>query len=100
MILCNILDSLQPFASKITTVDVNTILPFMVQESIVSPDQQQYLSSPNHTTCEKQQKLCSIVLELPESCVDKFINCLSETSNYEPHKQLYDELHEFRNANC
>ena len=99
MILCNILDSLQPFASKITsTVNVGFILLPMIQEGLLTPHQQQYLSSVCHTASEKQQKLCSIVLELPESCVDKFINCLSETSDYEPHKQLYDELHKFRHA--
>ena len=78
---------------------MDVILPMMVQEGLVTPDQQQYLSNPYHTTGIKQQKLYSIVLELPESCVDKFINCLSETSNYEPHKQLYDKLYEFRHTN-
>ena len=101
MILCNILDSLQPFASKITdTVNVDLILLPMVKEGLLTPHQWQCLSSVCQTTSEKQQKLCSIVLELPESCVDKFISCLSETSYYEPHKQLYDELHKFRHANC
>ena len=78
---------------------MDVILPMMVQEGLVTPDQQQYLSIPYHTPGMKQQKLCSIVIELPESCVDKFINCLSETSNYEPHKQLYDKLYEFRHTN-
>ena len=78
---------------------MDVILPLMVQKGLVTPDQQQYLSSPYHTTSEKQQKLCCIVLELPESCVDKFINCLSETSNYEPHKQLHDKLYQFSHTN-
>ena len=60
---------------------MDVILPMMIQESLVTLDQQQYLSNPYHTTGMKQQKLYSIVLELPESCVDKFINYLSETSS-------------------
>ena len=100
MCIYNLLDSLQPFASKITnTVDVDLILPMMVQEGLVTPAQQQFLSSPLHTRDEKQQKLYSIVLELPEDCVDQFINCLSETSQYEPHKKLHDELYEFGQRN-
>ena len=68
----------------------------MVQEGLVTPNQFQYLNSSYHTTSEKQQKLCSIVIKLPEDCVDKFVQCLHETSDFKPHKQLYDKLYESR----
>ena len=71
---------------------MDLILPMMVQEGLVTPDQQQYLNNQYHTTCEKQQKLYSIVIELPEDCVDKFKKCLLETSSYDPHKLLHDKL--------
>ena len=88
-------DSLHLFANDITnTVDVDVILPMMIQEDLVTLNQQQYLINPSRTPAEKQQKLCSIVIELPESCVEKFINILSETSNYKPHKILYKKLYE------
>lgn len=97
MIYINFVDSLQSFANDITeTVNVDIILPMMIQQGLVSADQQQYLSNPYHTMSMKQQKLCGIILELPESCVDQFMNCLSETSDYQPHKQLHDKLHAFR----
>ena len=64
------LDSLQEYANEITnTVSVDVILPIMVQQGLVTPDQQQYLSHPYYTMDIKQQNLCSIVLWLPESCV-------------------------------
>ena len=68
----------------------------MVQECLVAPNQLQYFNNPFHTLSDKQQKLCSIIIELPEDCVDKFIQCLYKTSYYEPHKQLYDKLYESR----
>ena len=87
------LDSLQPFANEIAnTIDVDYILPMMVQEGLITPDQQQYLNSPYHTISEKQQKLFSIVIELPEGFVDKFKNCLLQTISYGPHKLLHDKL--------
>ena len=90
-------DSLQSFANDIAnTVDVDHILLLMVQEDLLTPNQFQYLNSSYHTASRKQQKLCSIVIELSEDCVDKFIQCLYKTSDYEPHKKLYDKLYESR----
>ena len=77
-------------------VNVNEILPKMTELKLITSDQQQDLINPMHTTATKQQKLCSIILGLPEDCVNKFLHCLLETSyDYEPHKQLYDKLYEF-----
>ena len=88
------LDSLQPFAPDITaTINVDLILPMMIQQNLITPNQQQDLSNPYHTTVVKQQKMCSIILGLPQSYVNRFLHCLQETSYYEPHKQLYDKLH-------
>ena len=68
------LDSLQPFANDIAnTVDVDHILPMMVQEGLVTPNQQPFLSSPFDTTIKRQKELFNIVTRLPEDSVDKFI---------------------------
>ena len=68
----------------------------MIQQNLVTSDQQQDLINPLHTMAVKQQKLCAIILGLPEDCVNQFLHCLLETSySYEPHKQLYDNLREF-----
>ena len=88
------LDSLQPFTDKIAgSVNVDVILPMMIQEGLVTVVQQQDLINPLHSAAAKQQKLCSIILGLPEGCVKKFLHCLLKTNNYEPHRQLYDELY-------
>ena len=88
-----ILDSLQSLANDIQdTIDVDTILPVMVQQGLLTPSQCQDLSSPYHTPVAKQQKLFIIIIGLPEKCVSQFIHCLHETSNYEPHRKLHDEL--------
>ena len=77
-------------------VNVNEILPKMTEQKLITSDQQQDLINPMHTTATKQQKLCSIILGLPQDCVNQFLQCLLETSyDYEPHKQLYDKLYEF-----
>ena len=87
------LDSLQPFADNIAgSVNVDVILPMMIQQGLVTSDQQQDLINPLLSMAAKQQKLCGIILGLPEGCVYKFLHCLLETNNYEPHNQLYDEL--------
>ena len=89
-------DSLQQFANDITsTVNVNKILPMMVQKSLITLNEYEYLSNPLYIMSDKQQKLSGIILGLPEDCVEKFLHCLLETSDYEPHKQLYDKLHTF-----
>ena len=89
-----VLDSLQLFANDINAVDVDAILPLMIEQKLVTLDQQQDLINPLHTPAAKQQKLCSIILGLPDSCVNQFLHCLQKTScNYEPHKQLYDKLY-------
>ena len=64
----------------------------IVQEGLVTPYEQQFLSSPHHTASEKQQKLYSIVMGLPEDCVSKLKKCLLETSSYDPHQLLYSKL--------
>ena len=68
------------------------ILPMMVQEGLVTPNQQKFLSSPYNTTIKKQKELSNIVTRLPEESVDKFKNRLLKTIRYDPHKLLYDEL--------
>ena len=91
---CICLDSLQAFSNDIAnTVDVNEILPMMMQQHLVTSDQQQDLINPLHTTAVKQQKLSNIILGLPEDCVNQFLHCLLKTNYYEPHKQLYDKLY-------
>ena len=73
---------------------MDEILPMIIQQGLLTPEQQQDLYNPNHTMVNKQQKLLDIVLWLPESCVDTFLHCLLETSYYEPHKILYDKITE------
>ena len=88
------LDSLQPFTDNIAgSVNVDVILLMMMQQGLVTPEQQQDLINPLHSMVAKQQKLCGIILGLPEGCVNKFLHCLLKTCHYEPHNQLCDELY-------
>ena len=86
-------DCLQPFATDIAALlDVDTILVWMIKYGLLTPDQQDYLSNLVYTPTNKKRKLCSIILSLNSSCVKNFLKCLSETSNYDPHKQLLQKI--------
>ena len=94
-----VLDSLQSFATDITaTVNVDLILPMMIQQNLITPDQQQDLNNPYHFVAVKQQTMCNIILGLPESYVNRILHCLQETSYYEPHNQLYNKIHKAKHA--
>ena len=87
------LDSLECFSTDISgSVDVITILPNLVSHGLLTPKQRDYLTNPLHSSAEKQQELCGILLRLNERSVKKFLQCLSETSDYDPHKQLLSKL--------
>ena len=73
-------------------VDVDTIVSPMMKYGLLTLDQQQQLTSLHVTTTKKQQTLCGIVLALGEVHVDKFLQCLSETSSYEPHNTLVKKI--------
>ena len=87
------LDSLKPFTTDICgAIDVNTILPFMVKNGLLSSSQHQYFLNPYHTTYDKQNKLTCIAVTLNEDCVERFLQCLQETSEYEPHETLLKKI--------
>jgi len=87
------LDSLQNYADDITTVvDVDTIVPPMMARGLLTLNQQQQLTSSQSTAAKKQQTLCGIVLALSEVHVDSFLQCLSDTSSYEPHNTLVRKI--------
>ena len=87
-----IVDYLRLFATDIATMDVDSIQMHMIQYGLLTKAQQEYLSSPANTSFAKGQKLCTIVLSFDESCVEKFLQCLSETSHYEPHRELLQKI--------
>ena len=86
-------DYLRAFATDIaTTLNVDNIQLHMVQYGLLTRDQQDYLSNPIYTACAKGQKLCTIILSFNEGCVEKFLQCLTETSYYEPHRELLQKI--------
>ena len=86
-------DSLESFSTDISeNVDVGTILPNLISHGLLTPKQRDYLTNPLHTSAEKQQELCGILLTLNEKCVKKFLQSLSETGHYDPHKQLLNRI--------
>ena len=87
------LDSLECFSTAITeSVDLGTILPNLISHGLLTPNQREHLTHPLRTSAETKQELCGILLSLDERCVKKFLQCLSETSDYNPHKQLLNKI--------
>ena len=87
------LDSLECFATDIKdSVDVDTILTNLISHGLLTLEQQEYLNHPQRTSFEKRQRLCEVLLRLNEECVKKFLQCLSETSDYAPHEQLLNKI--------
>ena len=83
------IDSLEPFAYDIcSSVDISTILPFLIKHGLISCHDNDYFMSPAHTSVEKQCKLTTLIASLNEDCADKFIDCLSQTSDFAPHDAL------------
>ena len=77
---CLHLDSLEPFAQDIcSSVDIQTILPSLIAHGLVTRFDQEYFMSPQHTSSEKQLRLMCLVISLNEKCVEKFLQCLSQT---------------------
>ena len=68
------------------------ILPYLISYGLLTPEQQDYLTHSGYTSSDKKQKLCNILLRLNENDVKKFLLCLSETSDYDPHKQLLEKI--------
>ena len=78
--------------SKKTRSEVTACMVFIAHYGLLTKAQQEYLSSPANTPCAKRQNLCTIMLFFDESCVEKFLQCLSESSHYEPHRELLQKI--------
>ena len=86
-------DSLECFATDISeSVDVGTILPNLISHGLLTPEQRDCITHPLHTPAKKQEELSRILLNMNERCVKKFLQSLSETSDYDPHKQLLNKI--------
>ena len=105
LLYCNMIyflklsDSLKPFTTDINSaVDVETVLPYMVKNGLLSSSQHQDLLNPYHTSNAKKHQLTCIIVTLDEDCVEKFLQCLEETSHYEPHETLLKKIRNSKKA--
>ena len=91
---CLHLDSLEPFAQDIcSSVDILIILPSLIAHRLVTRFDQEYFMSALHTSSEKQLKLMCLVISLNEKCVEKFLQCLSQTVGEHPlHGELLEKI--------
>lgn len=64
----------------------------MVQKGLLTSSQHEYLLNPYHTSDDKQRKLTCIVVTASEDYVERFLECLKETSIYEPHEVLLKKI--------
>ena len=97
------LDSLESFAQDICSlVDVQTILPWLTKHGLVTRFDLEYFTSSYYTSVEKQHRLMCLAISLNEKCVEKFLECLSQTSNLAPHGELLEKIHNstFSLAKC
>ena len=83
-------DSLQRFSTDIVQrVNPTEILPNLITKRLLTDAQQDTLSKESSTlSYKKQYLLCNVLMKFTEGSVDKFLECLKETSNYGPHDEL------------
>ena len=88
------LDLLESFAQDIySSVDIQTILPWLTKHGLVTRFDLEYFTSSSHTSVEKQRKLMCLAISLNEKCVEKFLECLSQTvGEYAPHGELLEKI--------
>ena len=72
--------------------DLSIILPHLMACDLLTTEQQDYLTHISYTSTNKMQKLCNILLSLDENDIKKFLQCLSHTSDHEPHKKLLEKI--------
>lgn len=86
-------DSLQSFSKDIIgSVDVATILPSLMSCGLVTTDEVGYFNDQHVLSPDKQRKLGSIIVTLSEDYVEKFMCCLEETRDYDPHNTLLKKI--------
>ena len=73
-------------------MDVPTILPFLIKHGLITRHDNDYFISQAYTNVEKQSKLTCLVVSLHEDCIDKFVDCLSQTADYAPHDTLLKKI--------
>ena len=73
-------------------IDLSTLLPHLISSGLLTIRQQEYLIHIAYTRTIKMEKLCNILLRLDKNDVKKFMQCLSNTSYHESHKQLLNKL--------
>ena len=90
MLYIHITDSLQRFSVQITQrVEPSLILPHLLGKGLVTAVQVENLSDKNQiSSAKKEYLLCNVLIRLSEKNVNKFVECLKETSNYDPHNEL------------
>ena len=86
-------DSLQCFATDIgEKTDLSIILTHLISHELLTTEQREYLTHIVYTSTEKKRILINILLSLDENGIKKFLQCLSETSYHEPHKNLLEKI--------
>ena len=92
--ICLSSDSLEPFAQAIcSAVNIQALLPWMIKHGLLTRFDQEYFMSTSHIPMEKRHRLMCLVVSLNENCVEKFLDCLSQTAvEYAPHDDLLNKI--------
>ena len=77
------------FNRNLRKINPTEILPSLIAKGLLTDDQRDVLSHQNQTnSAKKEYLLCNVLLKFTKESVNKFLDCLRETSHYEPHNEL------------
>ena len=71
-----------------TCIDLETLLPHLKREQLVTTGESETLTNSNKTTTEKNQYLLSILPSKGESTFERFIKCLEGADEHLGHLPL------------
>ena len=65
----------------------------MIKCGLLTRYDQEYFMSPSPIPMDKRHRLMYLVISLNEKCVEKFLDCLSQTAvDYAPHDYLLKKI--------
>ena len=75
-----------------TCMDIQTLLPHLRQEQLVTMAESEVLRNPTKTKTEKNQFLLSILPSKGENTFERFVKCLEEAGEHTGHSHLAELL--------
>lgn len=74
--------------SQICAINIRAILPFLIEQNLITPDEREYLMNALHLDADKINKLMMSLPKKGPDALDKFILCLDDSSDGTGHDAL------------